>query len=70
VGELLDGSYESWEQAAREYSPMMDVIAKSISPGFTTAAVQRRQDISNVKPNMRQKKESGKKSTREKGGDK
>lgn len=51
ASELIDGNYE-WEQAAREYRTMMEPIAKSLSPGFTTAAVQRRQRIACVGPNM------------------
>jgi len=70
VGELLAGGDEAWEEAAREYRPMMDAISKSLSPGFTSAAVQRRQKIANTIPDMRTKTESAKKSPRKKGGEK
>jgi len=68
--ELISGNDKSWEQAAREYRPMMDVIAKSLSPGFTTAAVERRQSIKKIMPYMRPKTETVKKSGRKKGGNK
>jgi CRISPR type I-E-associated protein CasA/Cse1 len=50
--ELVCGTY-GWEQAAGEYCTMAHAIAKSLSPGFTTAALQRRQKIACVGPNMR-----------------
>jgi len=70
AGELLAGGNDAWEQAAREYRPMMSVIAKSLSPGFTTAVVQRRRQIGGVTPNMRPKAEPAKKIGRKKGGKK
>jgi len=70
AGELLAGGDAAWEQAANEYRPMMKLIAQSLSPGFTTEAVQRRQQMARLKPNMRPKTETAKKSGREKGGDK
>ena len=70
AGELIAGTDEVWEQAAEEYRPMMGVIAKSLSPGFTAAAVQWRQHMVGVKPDMRPKTESVKKPGREKGGSK
>lgn len=59
AGELIAGEDDAWEQAAREYGPMMEMIARSLSPGFTTAAVQRRQQIASVRPNMRPRIKSG-----------
>jgi hypothetical protein len=44
---------EAWQRAATEYGPMMAIIAKSLSPGFTSAAVRRRQEICRAKPDMR-----------------
>ena len=67
AGELLAGADEAWEHAAREYRPMMQIIAKSLSPGFTTAAVQRRQQIAGVMPDMRQPTQPNDKSSRQKG---
>jgi hypothetical protein len=70
AGELITGGEDAWEQAAQEYSPMMAAIAKSLSPGYTTAALKRRKQIADVKPNMRPDTEALKKSGRKKGGDK
>jgi len=70
MGELLAGGDNAWERAASEYRPMMEMIAQSLSPGSTAAAVQRRKQIANVLPDMRPKTESGKKPGRKNGGDK
>ena len=70
VSELIAGGDDAWEQAAGEYGPMMAAIAKSLSPGFTTFAIERRRQIAGVKPNMRPKSKTAKKSSREKGGGK
>jgi len=69
AGELLAGRAEAWEQAAAEYGPLMKMIARSLSPGFTTSAVQRRKQIANVLPDMRPKTGSAKKPSRKQGGD-
>jgi len=69
VGDLLAGDANAWDRAAAEYRPMMDMIAQSLSPGFTTAAVQRRKEIANVLPDMRPQPEAAKKTGRKKGGD-
>jgi hypothetical protein len=52
AGELLTGGGDAWEQAAREYSPMLAAVAKSVSPGYTTSALRRRKQVAGVKPNM------------------
>jgi len=70
AGELIAGNDEAWEQAASEYSPMMAAIAKMLSPGYTTAAVQRRKQIADIKPDMRSNTKTAKKPSRKKGGDK
>jgi hypothetical protein len=70
VGKLTPGTEETWEQLAREYSPMIKMIAKSLSPGFTVSAVRRRQQISRAIPDMRLMKKEAKKATRKKGDDK
>jgi len=67
VPQLLAGGDEAWEHAARHYRPMMESIAQSLSPGFTTAAVQRRQQIAGVMPDMRQPAHPNDKSSRKKG---
>lgn len=70
VGELIAGQNYTWEQAAHEYRPTMKMIAKSLSPGYTTAAVRRRRCIANELPDMRPEKEPAKKPGRKKGGNK
>jgi CRISPR type I-E-associated protein CasA/Cse1 len=69
AGELMAGTDEAWDRAAAEYRPMMEAIARSLSPGFTTAAVQRRREIADVLPDMRPRTESAKKPGRKKGGE-
>ncbi|MFQ5641972.1 MAG: hypothetical protein ACE5IR_28690, partial [bacterium] len=61
--ELVTGGDGVWEQAADEYYPMMKAVARSLAPGYTTAAEERRRQIAAVKPDMRVKaaKTSGKK---------
>jgi CRISPR type I-E-associated protein CasA/Cse1 len=69
AGDLLARDDDAWEEAACEYRPMMEMIAKSLSPGFTTATVQRRQQIARITPDMRPRTEVDKKPGRKKGGD-
>jgi hypothetical protein len=66
--DLLGGDESAWEQAASEYRPMMKVIARSLSPGFTTAAVERRRRIASAVPDMRPNTGRAKKPKRRKGG--
>jgi len=68
VSVLLAGGNEAWERAADEYPRLVQSVARSLSPGFTTAAVQRRMQIAAVKPNVQADKQSRKKQTRKKGG--
>ncbi|HUY14521.1 MAG TPA: type I-E CRISPR-associated protein Cse1/CasA [Terriglobia bacterium] len=70
LGELISQGGDAWEQAAREYSPMMAAVAKSLSPGFTTAALRRRREIANVRPNMRPDTAAAGRAGRKKGGNK
>jgi hypothetical protein len=70
AGELIASDAGAWEQAAREYRPMMEMVAQSLSPGFTTAAAQRRRQIARVTPDMQPKAQSEKKPGRKKGGTK
>jgi hypothetical protein len=67
VRDLLSGDPEPWEHAASKYRPMMGRIAKSLSPGFTTEAVERRRGIAFVVPDMRPKPEKTKKPIEEEG---
>ncbi len=69
LGQLLSEGDLAWEEAAREYRPMMKVVARSLSPGFTTEAVEWRKQIANALPDMRRKTESPKKPGRKKGGE-
>jgi hypothetical protein len=68
AGELISAWGGAWEEAAREYSPMMAAVAKSLSPGVTTAALLRRRQLGYVKPDMREKTEAAEKTRRRKGG--
>ncbi len=70
VGEMLAGGDDAWDRAAQEYRPMMEMIAQSLSPGFTVEAVQRRRQIARVTPNMRQRMPVAQKRGRKKGGGK
>jgi hypothetical protein len=70
IGQLIAGDDEPWQQVAHQYRPMMALIAKSLSPGFTAAAVRRRRYIVGVKPDMRGKTQSVERPGRKKGGDK
>jgi hypothetical protein len=68
VGELASGCGDAWDRAAREYTPMMAAVARSLSPGYTTAALRRRRVIANLKPDMRPRTPAGGKAKRKKGG--
>jgi hypothetical protein len=67
AGELLSGGDAAWQKAASAYRPMMEMIARSLSPGFTTAAVERRKRIADTLPDMTQTGPT-KKAARKKGG--
>ena len=67
TGELISGDDDAWEQAVAEYRPMMKLIAKSLSPGFTTEAVKGRREIASVAPDMRSKSGSPKNSSKKEG---
>jgi hypothetical protein len=43
--ELIAGSDDAWGQAEEEYRPMVEVIARSLSSGFSSGAVRRREQI-------------------------
>ncbi|MBI1785433.1 type I-E CRISPR-associated protein Cse1/CasA [Candidatus Sumerlaeota bacterium] len=66
AGHLLANGDEAWDQAAEEYRPMMEMLAKSLSPGFTTEALERRNRIAAVMPNMHPTVEAAKKQSRKK----
>lgn len=68
IENLLTGDTSAWQRAADEYRPMMQMVANSLSPGITTSALLRRNQIASAIPNMRPKTESTKKISRRKGG--
>ncbi len=68
--ELLSGGNTAWERAAGAYRPMMQIIAKSLAPSVTTAAVERRREIGNALPQMGQMPPAAKKPARGKRGSK
>jgi CRISPR type I-E-associated protein CasA/Cse1 len=70
IGELLGGGEKAWEEAAREYSPLMGAVAQSLSPGYTTAALEGRKRIESVRPCVRMKAERARKPGPTNGGDK
>jgi len=70
AGELIAGEGGAWEHAADEYRPLMSAVAKSLSPGYTTAALRRRRQIEYVKPDMRTNTAAAEKAARKKGGNK
>jgi hypothetical protein len=66
--ELLSGGNTAWEHAAGEYRPMMQMIARSLAPGVTTVAVERRREIGDVLPQIGQTPTAAKKPARGKRG--
>ncbi|MCD6326921.1 type I-E CRISPR-associated protein Cse1/CasA [bacterium] len=68
--ELLTEDETAWVDAADEYAPLMKSIAKSLAPGFTAAALRRRDAIAELKPDMKPKAKRNKQTTRKKGGEK
>ncbi len=68
MGNLLKGDVSAWEGAALQYHPMMEAVAHSLSPGFTTAAIQRRGQISRTLPDMANKKAPARQAGTRRGG--
>jgi hypothetical protein len=68
AAEVISGGEQAWEQASREYAPMMSAVAKSLSPGVTTAALRRRRQIEYARPDMRPKDSATGKTKGKKGG--
>jgi hypothetical protein len=52
ITELLADADQVWPKAVGEYRRMTPVVAQSLAPGFTTRAVQRRNQIANALPDM------------------
>lgn len=61
IESLLTGGEEEWQAASEEYAPMMSAVARSLAPGFTTAAVRRRRQVETTLPNIRRKSAGGRK---------
>jgi hypothetical protein len=55
LSDMLAGGDEAWDKAAEEYSPMLEAVAKSLAPGFTVAALEKRKQIIETRPDMTQK---------------
>lgn len=55
LSELIESETEALKQAAEEYRPMMRMISKSLSPGFTATALTRRKEIARTIPQMKPK---------------
>ena len=53
--ELVTWDDESWNEASMEYRKLMEGVAESLSPGYSTAAVRRRGYLSRVLPDLSQK---------------
>lgn len=53
VAELITQTGSVWERAPDEYSPMINAVAGSLFPGFTTEAARRRQQFACLSPDMR-----------------
>lgn len=70
AGEWIAANGAAWEHSAREYTPMMSAVAKSLSPGYTTAALRRRRQIEYLKPDMRTRTAADEKPGRKEGGGK
>lgn len=52
VTDLLADGDQGWARAVQEYQQMMRVVAKSLAPGCTTRALQRRHQIANTLPEL------------------
>ncbi len=70
MDELLTNADSAWERAAQEYHRMTEVVAKSISPGFTVGAMQRRRQIAHAAPDTQGGTEEAMEPNPKKGGDK
>lgn len=52
IANLAVGDLAAWIEAADAYSPLLNAASKSLSPGFSTAALKRRRDIARAQPDM------------------
>lgn len=48
--EMISGADDAWERAAALYRPMMEAVAKSLSPGYTSRALRGRRHIAETAP--------------------
>ncbi|HNT88075.1 MAG TPA: type I-E CRISPR-associated protein Cse1/CasA [Candidatus Hydrogenedentes bacterium] len=66
--QLVVGGDEKWQEAAETYRPMMSAVSKSLSPGFTVQAVQRRRQMGALMPDVWRATKVTKEERRKKGG--
>lgn len=52
AGRLAGGDDTAWAEAADAFRPLMGAVSRSLAPGFTTSAVERRQKVSRVRPEI------------------
>ena len=57
IADLLAEPESAWPRAVDEYHRMLPVVAGSLAPGFTTRAVQRRNQIAGALPDMTPRQE-------------
>lgn len=71
AGQLFGGDQAAWDHAALEYGPLMQAIATSLAPGFTTRVLERRNQIAQALPDMTPKPtQKSRKPVAKKGGEK
>lgn len=66
--ELVRGREGGWQQAGSEYAPLMAAVARSLSPGYTSAALRGRRAIENLRPDMRPRARPAQKGRHKAGG--
>jgi len=58
LDEIMAGGTAAWQEAARIWDPLLAAAARSLAPGFTTAAVEKRRRILNARPYIQPPKEN------------
>ena len=53
--DLLACDEEAWVEAAGDFRPYMAAVAKTVAPGQTVAAVERRRILTGIRPHMEAK---------------
>jgi hypothetical protein len=62
--ELITDDDDAWPRAADKYRPLMTAIARSLSPGVTTAALRRREKLAAIAPEVVTVKKADRNSTK------